>query len=156
MKFCKVLKNKIEAKHVFYAVMAILYVYLISKCIYSCIFGKGLYDCKLEFILIVVCSLIVYVVSFFNLDLFNKNVKKSKKKKTINQVTKNCLISSGFLSLLITTFLFLLISYETIYIDFYKVIPNNPVLAIIGLVFLIYIVLFIILYFIHLRLLRKK
>lgn len=156
MKLGRLLKNKIEAKHVFYTIMAILYVYLIAKCIYQYVTGTGLYECKLEFILMVVFSLIIYIFSFFKMDLFNKNYKKSKKKKVINQVTKNCLLSSGFLSLIITTFLYLLIAYETIYIDFYNVIPNNPALSIIGLAVIIYVLLFVVLYFIHLHFLKKK
>lgn len=152
MKINRILKNKIEAKHIFYMVMTVLYVYLIVKGIYIYVTGNGFYNCKLEFILIVICSLITYIVSFFNLDLFNKKSKKI----SINQVTKNCLLSSSFLSLIITTFLYLLIAYDTIYIDFYNIIPSQPVLSVLGLMFLMYGVLFMILYFIHLHLLGKK
>lgn len=156
MKLGKVLKNKVEAKHVYYIIMVVLYVYLITKCIYQYTSGAGLDACKLEFLLMVVFSLVIYIVSFFGLDLFNKNYKKSKKKKMIHPLIKNSLLSSGFLSLIITTFLYLLIAYETIYIDFYSMIPNHPTLSIIGLAVLIYIVLFIVLYFIHLHFLKKK
>lgn len=156
MKLGKLFKNKMEAKHIFYGIMVILYVYLISKCIYQYTSGAGLDACKLEFLLMVVFSLVIYVVSFLGLDLFNKNNKKTKKKKKINPLIKNSLLSSGFLSLIITTFLYLLIAYETIYIDFYNMIPNNPVLSIIGLAVLIYVVLFVALYFIHIQFLKKK
>lgn len=152
----KQLKNKIEAKHVYNVIMVILYIYLIGKCIYQYFWGNGLEDCKLEFLLMVAFSLVVYVVSLFQLNSFNqiKSKGKVKKKKAISRFKKDYIWHSGFVSLLVTTFIYLLIAFEIINVDFSKMISNQEILSIIGLAILLFIVFFVISYFIMSRFLR--
>lgn len=156
MKLGKLLKDKLEAKHVYTLAMVTLYIYLISRCVYQYSIGKGIYGCKIELLLITIFSLLVYAFSFFQLDVFNKNHKKRGKKKINNKLQRNIVFESCFLSLIITTFIYLLISYEVIYIDFYNLIPNQELLSIIGLAVLLFLIFFLIIYFISFKFFKNK
>lgn len=151
----KILKNKIEARHIYSIVMTALYTILICRCIYQYVNGFGLNGCKLEFLLMVISSFIVYIVSFLELDIFNK--KQSKKKdKNLKKNKRNFIFESCFLSLTITTFLYLLIAYEIIYIDFYNMIPNQEALSIIGLAVVLFLVFFMISYLVTSKIYQFK
>jgi len=146
------IKNKLEAKHVYLITMITIYLYLIIHCIYKHILGDGFEKCKLEFILIIVTSLIVYLVSFLNINNFNKK----NNKLLLKEIRNNCIYDALFLSLNFTTYIYLLIAYENVYINFYNIIPNQLVLSVIGLALLIFIIFFIIIYLVMFNIFRIK
>ncbi len=156
MNLEKFIRNKLTAKSVYTIVMTILYVYLISRCIYEYSFGTGIYGCKSELLLMIAFSFIIYLSSFFDLDFFNKIKKRKKKSDSYRQLQKSSIYKAIFLSLTITTFIYLLITYEDIYIDFYNMIPNHEFLSIIGLAFLLFFLFFIVSYVITVSFFRLR
>ena len=145
MKLAKAnsLKNKIEVKHVYTIIMIIIYIYLITKCIFEYIWGSGLDGCKLELLLMIAFSFIIYILSFFQLDIFHKKLLKKERIKNIKSSKKRRIFESVFLSLILTTFVYLLISYDVIYIDFYSLFPNQIFLSIVGLLVILFFAFFI-------------
>ena len=144
MNIKNIIKDKLEARHVYIITIVMLYIYLIGNCLYQHINGNGFDSCKLELIVIIFMSLAIYLFSFFNMSIFNKK----EIKVSFKQIRNNCISDSIFLSLVFTTFLYLLIAYETIYINFYSLIPNQIILSVIGLALLIFIIFFIVSYLI--------
>lgn len=151
------LKNKIEAKHIYYFVMIILYLYLISKSLYQLIWGKGLDYCKSELLLIIVLSVIFYFTRSLRLDSFTKAKRKTESKKdSVRKTNINNIKDSLFISLMITTFYYLLIAYNDVFVDFYNMIPNNLILSVIGFAVIIFLVSFIIVYLLLRFIIRKN
>lgn len=143
MKLANLLKNKIEVKHVYTIIMIIIYIYLIMKCIFEYIWGSGLDGCKLELVLMIVFSFIIYIFSFFQLDIFHKKFLRKDRIKSIKSSKKRRIFESIFLSLILTTFVYLLIAYDVIYIDFYSLFPNQIFLSIVGLLVILFFAFFI-------------
>ena len=151
------LKDIIEAKPIYYFVMTILYLYLISKSLYQLIWGKGLDSCKPELLLIIVLSVIFYFTSSLKLDNFTKTKRKTKSMKdSVCKTNINNIKDSLFISLIITTFYYLLIVYNDVFVDFYDMIPNNLILSVIGFAVIIFLVSFIIIYLLLRFIFRKN
>lgn len=151
------LKNKIEAKHIYYFVIIVLYLYLISKSLYQLIWGKGLDYCKSELLLIMVLSVIFYFTRFLKLDSFTKTKTKTESKRdSVRKTNVNNIKNSLFISLMITTFYYLLIAYDDIFVDFYDMVPDNLILSVIGFAFIIFLVSFIIIYLLLRFIIRKN
>lgn len=145
MKLMDIWKNKVEAKHIYITVVSFLYIYLVGKCLYQYIWGSGIDGCQMELLFLTIFSFIVYLLSFIRWDYF---VKESNIKTVFVPISeKGCIYGSIVLSLIITTFIYLLISYEIIYVDFYRIVPNQEILSIIGLAILLFLVFFLIVYF---------
>ncbi len=151
MNLKKIMK-KVQAKHIYSLVMFVLFSYLVFKSFYVCVFKNGIYGCRNELTLLIVLAFIIYVVSFIKLDIFN--VKQVKEKRKIN-IGKEFFFKSIFLSLIITTFIYLLIAFNVIYIDFYRFIPKFPILSIIGLAFIIFILVFVLSFIISFMIYNK-
>lgn len=151
------LKNKIEAKHIYYFVMIILYLYLISKSLYQLIWGKGLDYCKSELLLIIVLSVIFYFTRSLKLDSFTKVKRKTEPNKdSVRKKNINNIKDSLFISLMITTFYYLLIAYNDVFVDFYNMIPNNLILSVIGFAVIIFLVSFVMIYLLLRFIIRKN
>lgn len=151
------LKNKIEAKHIYYFVMIILYLYLISKSLYQLIWGKGLDSCKSEMLLIIIVSVIFYFTRSLRLDSFTKTKRKTESKKdSVRKTNINNIKDSLFISLMITTFYYLLIAYNDVFIDFYDMIPNHLIMSVIGFAVIIFLVSFIIVFLLLRFIIRKN
>lgn len=151
------LKNEIEAKHIYYFVMIILYLYLISKSLYQLIWGKGIDYCKSELLLIIVLSVIFYFTRSLKLDSFTKTKRKTESKKdSVRKTNINNIKDSLFISLMITTFYYLLIAYNDVFVDFYDMVPNNLILSVIGFAVIIFLVSFVMIYLLLRFIIRKS
>lgn len=73
---------------------------------------------------------------------FRFNLSKKKKQTRIKSYLNEAII----LSLMVTTILFTLFSYDIIFINFYSIIPTNAILAIFLVLFLLLILNFVIMF----------
>ena len=125
--------------------MVLVYLILITVCIYKVINNQGLSSCILEIILLLVLTSVI-VFRYFNINVNNKikdkfRLKLSKKKRKIR--IKTYISESVLIALAITTILFTLVSYDIIFINFYSIIRYNAILSIFLVLALTYIVSFI-------------
>ena len=153
----RLINNKIEAKHVYYIVMFIAYIYLIFIGCCHYIRSNEIGECKLELILIICFSAILYFSDMIKLDVFLKRKKKTKNIKTTKtEIRKRNILDSIFMSLVLTTLFYLLFACETVYIDFYSIFPNHLILSVIGFAVIIFLVSFIIIYLLLRFIIRKN
>ncbi|HIT22301.1 MAG TPA: hypothetical protein IAB56_04985 [Candidatus Scybalousia intestinigallinarum] len=135
--------GKINAKQVYYFVMIFVYLYLIIACMYKYSVHQSLQDCLLELIFLLVLSVVIYFVHVVDFRSSNKKrffrqklMKKRKKKERIKVYFGEAILSS----LLITTTFTLLVAFNNIFINFYRIIPNNVPLSVLLVVIACFIV----------------
>ncbi len=125
--------GKVNARQVYYFVMIFVYLYLIIACMYKYHVHESLQDCMLEIICLLVLSGVIYFVHVLDLRtsgkkrIFRQKLAKKKKKK---ERVKVYLSEAILCSLLITTTLALLVAFDNIFIDFYRIVPNNVLLSV--------------------------
>lgn len=125
--------GKVNARQVYYFVMIFVYLYLIIACMYKYSRQESLQDCLLELIFLFVLSVVIYFVHVVDFRSSNKKcffrqklIKKRKKKERIKVYLGEAILSS----LLITTVFTLLVAFNNIFINFYRIVPNNVLLSV--------------------------
>ena len=125
--------GKVNAHQVYYFVMIFVYLYLIIACMYKYSRQESLQDCLLELIFLFVLSVVIYFVHVVDFRSSNKKcffrqklIKKRKKKERIKVYLGEAILSS----LLITTAFTLLVAFNNIFINFYRIVPNNILLSV--------------------------
>ena len=142
--------GKINAKQVYYFVMIFVYLYLIIVCMYKYSVHQSLQDCLLELIFLLVLSVVIYFAHVVDFRSSNKKrcfrqklIKKRKKKERIKIYFGEAILSS----LLITTTFTLLVAFNNIFINFYRIIPNNVPLSVLLVVIACFVVFGAIIFF---------
>ncbi len=139
-------KKNTQAEKLYYAVMIICYLYLGFACMYKYIKYASLDKCVLELMLILTLSLIIEYVHVINNNGKNLRKKLSKKKEKGDRLKRyvgECLL----LSLIITSIIFVAISSNRMYINFYDFALNtygNVAIIIILMTLIVFFDLFII------------
>ena len=125
--------GKVNARQVYYFVMIFVYLYLTIACMYKYSSQESLQDCLLELIFLFVLSVVIYFVHVVDFRSSNKKcffrqklIKKRKKKERIKVYLGEAILSS----LLITTAFTLLVAFNNIFINFYRIVPNNVLLSV--------------------------
>lgn len=125
--------GKVNARQVYYFVMIFVYLYLTIACMYKYSRQESLQDCLLELIFLFVLSVVIYFVHVVDFRSSNKKcffrqklIKKRKKKERIKVYLGEAILSS----LLITTAFTLLVAFNNIFINFYRIVPNNVLLSV--------------------------
>lgn len=113
----------------YYGLMMIAYLYLSIACIYKYFKYDGLDQCFLELMLILVLSLVIEYVHIIRND--GKNIRKKLSKKKKKERLKTYITEGCILSLTVTCILFLAISSDKIFINFYDFLFGNIMITII-------------------------
>ncbi len=112
-------KTMNQSKYIYYGLMIISYLYLGFACMYKYIKYSSLDKCILELMLILTLSLIIEYVHIINNN--GKSLRKSlSKEKEEKNRFKRYVGECFFLSLIITTVLFIAISTNRMYVNFYS------------------------------------
>lgn len=142
--------GKVNARHVYYFVMIFVYLYLIIACMYKYSRQEFLQDCLLELIFLLILSIVIYFAHVVDFRSSNKKrcfrqklIKKRKKKERIKIYFGEAILSS----LLITTTFTLLVAFNNIFINFYRIIPNNVPLSVLLVVIACFVVFGAIIFF---------
>ena len=133
-------KKQQTSTMIYYGLMIVAYLYLSIACIYKYFKYDGLDNCFLELMLILVLSLVIEYVHIIKND--GKNIRKKLSKKKKKERLKTYVTEGCILSLTVTRILFLAISSDRIFINFYDFLLGNIMTTIILSTILSFIVIF--------------